>query len=90
MSKVFRQVTHYNEERSEQNWTTDLSICSRMLYHWATLPHAQRQEDILGFENNLYANHLVPENTKPGHKLQRNSTKKHYLCAWAVQNNELN
>ena len=23
---------------SERIWTTDLSICSRMLYHWGTLP----------------------------------------------------
>ena len=53
MSNVFRQVTRYNAEGSERNWTTDLSICSRMLYDWATLKHAQRQEDILGFEDNL-------------------------------------
>ena len=44
MSKVFRQVTHYNEEGSERNWTTDLSICSRMLYLWATLPNAKEKK----------------------------------------------
>ena len=52
-SKVFPQVTRYNEEGSERKWTTYLTIWSRMPYHWATLPYAQRQEDILGFENNL-------------------------------------
>ena len=47
-SKVFPQVSHYNEEGSERKWTTYLTIWSRMPYHWATLPYAQRQEDKLG------------------------------------------
>ena len=60
-----------------------------MLYHIATLPHGQRYEDILGLENNLQVNHLLPNNTRAGHKIQRNTTKKHDSCAFAVQNNEL-
>ena len=33
LPKIFKQG-------SERNWTTELWICSRMLYHWATLPEA--------------------------------------------------
>ena len=32
-----------------RSWTTDLSICSRMLYHWAISPHIDYQE--------IYCNH---------------------------------
>ena len=31
-------IRYSRNKGSERIWTTDLSICSRMLYHWATLP----------------------------------------------------